>query len=204
MKIVRLIVGQRFWLVVLLIIWISSCKQGSYKYPTLKILTDLGDIEIELYPGKAPKTAAAFLNYVDSGLFKNSSFYRVLNDENQSSAGFKSQLIQGGIWESNNKKAVTLPGIEHENTKTTDILHKDGVISLARSAPGTANTEFFICLGDQAAFDYGGSANSDGQGFAAFGKVIKGMNVVRLIHTQPENNESIRPPVSIKNIIRLK
>ena len=180
-----------------------SCTQIKYKEPTVKIETNFGDIIIELYPGKAPATVKAFLSYVDSGYYKNSSFYRVLKKENQPSSAFKSELIQGGIWQTDYKKQQALPGIPHETTKQTGLLHKNGVISLARTTPGTANTEFFICVGDQPDYDYGGDTNPDLQGFAAFGKVIKGMEFVRQIHDQPENGDSFTPPIKIKNIVRL-
>lgn len=181
-----------------------SCKQKkNYKEPTVKIETNYGDIIVELYPEKAPKTVAAFLAYVDSGYYKDGSFYRVLKAEDQPSSSFKSDLIQGGIWETKNKMQIKLPGIPHETTKQTGILHKDGTISMARLAPGTASTEFFIVIGDQPAYDYGGDANADGQGFAAFGRVIEGMDVVKDIHKQPDNETNFTPPISIKNIVRL-
>jgi len=185
------------------LIFYASCSHPKYKEPHVLIETKFGDIEIELYPDKAPKTVAAFLSYVDSGFYKNSSFYRVLKEENQPSASFKSELIQGGIWHTNYKRGISLPGIPHETTKQTGILHKNGVISLARTAPGTASSEFFICIGDQPAYDHGGAANADGQGFAAFGKVIKGMDVVRQIHRQPDYEESFETPIEIFNIKRL-
>lgn len=190
-------------LLFILLLLLLSCSHPKYKYPHVLIQTDLGDIEVELYPDKAPKSVAAFLSYIDSGLYKNSSFYRVLKEENQPSASFKSELIQGGIWQSNYKKGISLPGIPHEPTNKTGILHKNGTISLARTTPGTASSEFFICIGDQPAYDYGGQANPDGQGFAAFGKVIKGMDVVRKIHQQPDYEESFEKPVKILNIKRL-
>ncbi|MBA3673556.1 MAG: peptidylprolyl isomerase [Chitinophagaceae bacterium] len=191
-------------LYLLFIPWLLlSCSHPKYKYPHVIIETNFGDIEVELYPDKAPKTVTAFLSYVDSGFYKNSSFYRVLKEENQPSVSFKSELIQGGIWHTNYKKGVSLPGIMHEPTNQTGILHKNGTISLARTLPGTANSEFFICVGDQPAYDYGGAANMDGQGYAAFGKVIKGMDIVKKIHNQPEYEESFDKPVEIFNIKRL-
>ena len=189
--------------ILLITINILSCSHPVYKNPHIKIETQFGDIEVELYPDKAPKTVTLFLSYVDSGLYKHSSFYRVLKEEDQPSASFKSELIQGGIWQTNYKKGISLPGIPHESTKQTGILHKNGTISLARTAPGTASSEFFICVGDQPAYDYGGDANPDRQGFAAFGKVVKGMDVVRKIHQQPDNEESFYPPVGIINIKRM-
>jgi peptidyl-prolyl cis-trans isomerase A (cyclophilin A) len=180
-----------------------SCKHKTYKKPTIKIETTFGDIIVELYPEKAPKTVAAFLSYVDSGYFKNGSFYRVLKEEDEPSSSFKSNLIQGGIWQTNNKKQVSITVIPHETTKQTGILHKNGTISLARNAPGTASTEFFIVIGDQPAYDYGGDANADGQGFAAFGSVIQGMDVVKQIHEQPDNETNFKPPLPITDIVRI-
>jgi peptidyl-prolyl cis-trans isomerase A (cyclophilin A) len=73
---------------------------------------------------------------------------------------------------------------------------------MARTAPGTATTEFFICVGDQPGFDFGGDNNPDGQGYAAFGKVVKGMDIVRNIYARPENNQSFDPPIPIYEIVR--
>ena len=183
-------------------LFLISCSHKKYINPNVQIQTQFGDIQVELYPDKAPKSVAAFLSYVDSGLYKNSSFYRVLKEENQPSSSFKSELIQGGIWQSNSKKVLTLPGIPHETTQQSGILHTNGTISLARTTPGTASSEFFICVGDQPAYDYGNNANPDRLGYAAFGKVVKGMDIVRLIHQQPENGESFYPFIKIINIVR--
>ena len=193
-----------FWsFVIALTSLLPGCSSSNPTTPHILIKTQAGDIEVELYLSQASRTAGAFLSYVDSGFYKNSSFYRILNDDNQSSDALKSQLIQGGIWRTDYKKAVAHQSIPHETTKQTHILHKDGVISLARTAPGTAGTEFFICIGDQPGFDYGGDNNPDGQGYAAFGKVVKGLNIVRNIYARPENNQSFDPPVIIYDIIRL-
>src|SRR6476659_7234060 len=191
------------FIIVLFAPFLFSCSHPTYKDPRVLIETSFGDIEVELYPEKAPASVAAFLSYVDSGLYKNSSFYRVLKEENQPSSSFKSELIQGGIWQTNSKKELSLPGIPHETTKQSGILHTNGTISLARTTPGTASSEFFICIGDQPSYDYGGDANPDKQGYAAFGKVIKGMDIVRKIHRQSDYEESFDPPVPIFNIKRL-
>lgn len=180
----------------------AACRQH-YQNPHVEIQTRLGNIEIELYPAQAPKSVAAFLSYVDSGLYKNSSFYRVLNDDNQPSNAPKSELIQGGIWKTNYQKSVSLPGIPHETTQQTHLQHKNGTISLARLAPGTAGTEFFICVGDQPGFDYGGENNPDKQGYAAFGRVVKGMNIVQQIYNRPEQDQAFDPPIPIFDIVRL-
>ena len=174
-----------------------SCSHPHYKDPHILIETNYGDIEVELYPDKAPKTVAAFLSYIDSGYFKNSSFYRVVKNEDM--GGNNYGLIQGGIFRTN--ETLHLPGIEHESTKQTGLSHTSGTISLARTSPGSANTEFFICVGDQSQFDYGNGA--DGQGFAAFGKVFKGMDIVRKIQDRPANGESFSEKIRIDRIVRL-
>lgn len=181
----------------------ASCKEKKYKNPHIAIQTRLGDIEVELYVDQAPVSSGAFLSYIDSGYYKNAAFYRVLNQDNQQMDAFKAELIQGGIWRTNDKLFLSLPGIKHETTNQTGILHKNGTISLARQEPGTATTEFFICLGDQPGFDYGGENNPDKQGYAAFGKVIKGMNIVRTIYNRPEDDQAFTPPVIIFDIVRL-
>lgn len=187
---------------ILLTILITACSSPESKNPHIKIQTKSGDIEIELYQDKAPKTVNAFLSYVDSGLYRNSYFYRVLNDHNQPSNAFKANFIQGGIWKNLRRKSRIIPGIPHESTQQTNILHTDGVISLARLEPGTATTEFFICLGDQPGFDYEGGNNPDKQGYAAFGKVIRGMDIVNKIYNEPEYDQTFDPLVNIYNIIR--
>jgi peptidyl-prolyl cis-trans isomerase A (cyclophilin A) len=167
------------------------------------IETEHGTIELELYPKQAPKTVAAFLRFVDSNYYENSSFYRVLNDENQPSNAPKANLIQGGIWKSNNKLAAAIPGILHESTQQSGLKHLNGTISLAREAVGTAGTEFFICVDDQPGFDFGGENNADGQGYAAFGKVVSGMDVVRKIYRANEYDQRFDPPVAIYRIKQL-
>jgi len=181
----------------------AACSSSKYENPHIQIQTKFGDIEIELYPKQAPKTVAAFLSYIDSGYYKNAAFYRVLRADEQPTNANKSELIQGGIWQTDYKLSTKIPGIEHETTQQTKILHKNGTISLARLEPGTANTEFFICVGDQPGFDYGGANNQDGQGYAAFGKVIKGMAVVKSIYDAPENDGELDPLIYINKIKKL-
>lgn len=180
-----------------------SCTSKQYAHPHVLIQTEAGDIEAELYTDKAPKTAGTFLKNAEEGLYKGSSFYRILNNVNQPSDAPKSELIQGGIWKSDYKKASSLPGTPHESTKQTGILHKDGVLSMARMEPGTASSEFFICIGDQPGFNFGGDNNPDGQGYAAFGKVVKGMDIVNRIYNRSENNQAFTPPVAVWNIKKL-
>lgn len=194
---------RRFLFIISFTCVLFSCKQKQSNTTHIQIQTGKGDIEIELYPLQAPKTVAAFLSYIDSGYYSNSNFYRVLNQENQPSNAPKTELIQGGIWRTQNALAAKIPGIPHENTQQTKILHTNGTISLARGEPGTAGTEFFICIGNQPGLDYGGENIADKQGYAAFGKVVKGMDIVYKISQQNENDQYFDPPVAIFNIVRL-
>lgn len=191
---------MRSILIIIITTFLFGCSSSDNKSPRVVIETRQGDIVIELYPEQAPRSVEAFLTYVKRGYYRNSSFYRVLNDENQPSDALKAALIQGGTYRSQPRLNDTLPGIPHESTNITNILHKDGTISLARTEPGTATTEFFICIGDQPGFDYGGENNPDGQGYAAFGRVVKGMDVVRRIYRMRETDQYFDPPVDIFNI----
>ena len=134
---------KQYLFIVTISMLMAACGT-KYKNPHIEIQTKFGDIEVELYPDQAPKTVKAFLSYVKAGYYNNSSFYRVLNDENQPSNAPKAELIQGGIYKSKPKVHDTLTGIPHETTEQTHIQHKRGVISLARLAPGTGTSEFFI------------------------------------------------------------
>lgn len=183
-----------------------NCNPSGFKDPTIQIQTIFGDIYVELYPDKAPKTVAGFLSFVDAGYFRETSFYRVLKREDQPSNAFKSEIIQGGLWKSDLEKQKTIPGIPHETTRETGILHKAGVISLARMEAGSANTEFFICLTDQPVYDYGGGASPEEEklGYSAFGRVVKGFDVVKKIYDQPDMGTQFITPVRIFNIVRAK
>ncbi|MBX7150962.1 peptidylprolyl isomerase [bacterium] len=169
--------------------------------PTVVIHTELGDIRVEVFVKQAPISAENFLMYVDEELYVNSVFYRVVTMKNQPNNPVKIEVIQGGLF--SDDKTRYFP-IEHETTEKTGIHHLDGVISYARAEPGTAGSEFFICVGDQPELDYGGKRNPDGQGFAAFGRVIEGMEVVKKIHQQPEEGQYLKPQIKILNIVREK
>jgi len=169
--------------------------------PVVSIKTEYGPIKVEVFAEKAPITAANFLRYVDAGLFKGASFYRVVRLDNQPNNTIKIEVIQGGLGFSDEERPF--PPIEHETTAKTGILHKDGVVSMARSAPGSATSEIFICIGEQPELDFGGKRNPDGQGFAAFGRVIEGMDIVRKIQQQPDENQMLKQPVMVQNIERI-
>jgi peptidyl-prolyl cis-trans isomerase A (cyclophilin A) len=184
-----------------IIFFISSSLGVSKKgNPVVTIETELGSIEVEIYKDKAPLSASNFLKHVDEGVYKNAYFYRTVRLNNQPDNKIKIEVIQGGTGDDADK----YPPIQHETTKETGILHKDGTMSYARNEPGSATTEFFICIGDQPELDYGGKRNPDRQGFAAFGKVIKGMDIVRRIHEAKADGQSLKPAIKIYFIRRVK
>lgn len=148
--------------------------------------TDLGVVELELYPAQAPVSVANFLRYVDEGRYAGATFYRVVRAGTDPNPKAPIQVIQGGI-DSDAHRGQMLPPIAHETTATSKISHTDGVISMARDGPGTATSEFFITVGDNTSLDFGGARNPDGQGYAAFGRVTQGMDVVRKIQSQPSD-----------------
>ena len=182
----------------LLVFLLSACGTP---YPRILLESEMGEITIEVYPDKAPVTASNFLTYVDENRFDGAVFYRVVRSDNQPGDSIRIAVIQGGLYEEDHP--AMLAPIVHETTKQTGILHKDGVISMARWHPGTATSEFFICVGDQPELDYMGKRNPDEQGFAAFGKVIDGMDVVRKIHQLPVEGQTPDPTVKILKVSRL-
>jgi peptidyl-prolyl cis-trans isomerase A (cyclophilin A) len=162
--------------------------------------TDLGEIEIEVDTAHAPTTAANFLKYVDAGLYDGGLFHRTVRPDNQRDKPVKIAVIQGAANAS--RKSEFFSPVPLERTSKTSLAHKDGTISMARDGPDTATDEFFICVGDQPELDFGGKRNPDGQGFAAFGRVVRGMDVVRRIQEAPANGETLRPPVKIQRVRR--
>jgi len=163
-----------------------------------EIKTSLGNFVVELFPKKAPITCSNFLKYVDAKLYDGTDFFRVQNLQNQDNRPIKIEVIQGGAVDS----AKCFPKIHHESTAKSGILHRDGTLSMARGDTGTTTSSFFICINDQPELDFGGKRNPDGQGFAAFGKVVEGMDVVRNIYKQPFNGQLFTPKILILSINR--
>jgi len=139
--------------------------------------TQMGDIAIEVYEDKAPVSSADFLYHIDNGLYDGEGFYRVVRPETDP-RGMNMQLIQGGLL----SLVPVTQAIDHETTAMTGLSHSDGMVSIARDAPGTGSAAyFFITIGDNSFLDFGGERNPDGQGYAVFGKVVSGMDVVKSI-----------------------
>jgi len=193
---------MRKFIALLTMILLFGCSAN--QNPKVFISTELGDIIIELYADKAPITTANFLQYVDSEKFNElACFYRVVRPDNQPNNPIKIEVIQGGFATDSLIEKHQLQQIKHEPTKETGVLHLNGTISRARLEAGTASSEFFICIGDQPELDFGGKRNPDGQGFAAFGKVIEGMDVVKKIQQLDDIDQYLKKPVFIIEIMRI-
>jgi peptidyl-prolyl cis-trans isomerase A (cyclophilin A) len=186
-------------IILFLVMFHIGCSKPN---PYVLFKTDFGEIVVEIYIKEAPITAANFLKYVKEDRFKGARFYRVVRMDNQPNNEIKIEVIQGGLQD--DKHRLGLKPIIHETTDETGILHKDATISMARMEPGTANSEFFICIGDQPELDFSGNRNPDGQGFAAFGRVIKGMDVVRKIQKKPAEEQILRPVIKITAISKMQ
>ena len=192
--------------VALLLSLVSACAFADDEKIEVVMSTTQGDIVIELAIQDAPLTASNFLSLVDGGHLDGALFYRTVYPENDNGTPPIS-VIQGGLGDASEAFAT----VAHETTDETGILHTDGVISMARGEPGTASTEFFICIGDQPALDFGGNRNNDQLGFATFGRVVDGMDVVRAIHNSPSDTpvdddyfkgQILEDPVLIETVTR--
>lgn len=173
---------------------------NSFSQKTIHCLisTDLGEIHIELYPNLAPVTVANFLEYVDQNLYNGTTFYRVCTPENEKERKVKIEVIQGG----DVAESRQLEPIRMETTRQTRLKHQDGSLSMARDTPDSATSSFFICIGNQPELDFAGKRNPDGQGFAVFGKVTRGMQVVRMIQKQENKDQYLIKPIKIISIKR--
>ncbi|HEV8384290.1 MAG TPA: peptidylprolyl isomerase, partial [Candidatus Acidoferrales bacterium] len=149
--------------------------------------TRLGAITIEVDTARAPVTAANFLRYVDAGAYDGGRFHRTVRLGNQPDKNVKIEVIQAGA----NPQHKDFPAIPLERTNKTGLKHTDGCVSMARDAADTATSDCFICIGDQPSLDFGGARNPDGQGFAAFGRVVAGMDVARKIHAAPADGQHL-------------
>lgn len=165
------------------------------------IQTELGAIELEVDSVKAPATAANFLRYVDATRYDGGRFHRTVTLGNQPQSPVKIEVVQAGV--APEREQDDFPAIAIERTRDTGLRHKDGTLSMARAEADTATSDIFICIGDQPELDFGGKRNPDGQGFAAFGHVVKGMDVVRRIQAAPAEDQKLTPPVRILRARRL-
>jgi peptidyl-prolyl cis-trans isomerase A (cyclophilin A) len=187
----------------------TATADDQSKTVRVRVQTELGDIVIDVNQTRAPITAANFLRYVDAGHYDGGIFHRTVKMDNQPESTIKIEVIQAGV--NPDRAKAGFPPITLERTNVTGILHKDGVVSMARGTPDSATSGWFICINDQPSLDFGGQRNPDGQGFGAFGRVVSGMAVVRKIQMAPSstnrttNTEAQRltPPIKITKVARV-
>ena len=174
--------------------------QGSVR---VLVQTELGDIVLEVDTKSAPNTAANFLKYVDAGHYDGGSFHRTVKMDNQPDSPVKIEVIQAGV--SAERAREGFPPIPLERTSVTGLRHTDGAISMARAQADSATSGWFVCINDQPSLDFGGARNPDGQGFAAFGRVVTGMDVVRKIQRAPNTDaQRLTPPIKILKAARVR
>lgn len=169
--------------------------------PSVRIRTSLGDIVAVIDTVRAPVTSANFLRYVDAGMYSRGRFHRTVTPGNQPGNAVKIEVIQAGRA---GGRAGDFAPIPLERTSATHLKHLNGTVSMARGGPDTATSDFFICIGNQPALDFGGKRNPDGQGFAAFGQVTSGMDVVRRIQQSPAQGQTLTPAIVIVSIERVR
>jgi peptidyl-prolyl cis-trans isomerase A (cyclophilin A) len=181
----------------------SVLAQGTGTRVLTRVDTALGAFVIAVDTARAPLTVANYLAYVDQHWLDGGAVYRIVTKANQAAdTKHKIEVVQWGM-DLPDDKAPPLPPIEHETTQQTGLLHRNGTVSMARSAPGTAAGEYFICIGDQPELDFGGGRNPDGQGFAAFGQVVEGMAVVQAIFRKAQAEQYLKPPIAVRSVKRV-
>ena len=183
-----------------LAVLLSATARAQSGRVAVTIETPMGRIEAELDSAHAPVSVTNFLRYVDAHAYDGGRFHRAVRMDNQPDNAVKIEVIQAGP--APEKASSAFPPIALERTSVTGLRHVDGTISMARGGPDTATGDFFICIGPQPELDFAGKRNADGQGFAAFGRVTSGMDVVRKIQAGTVEAQRLTPPVTIVRIRR--
>jgi peptidyl-prolyl cis-trans isomerase A (cyclophilin A) len=182
----------------LLVAGIASSASASPRPVDVTIQTTLGTIVVRLDPAHAPNTVKNFLHYVDAGTYNGAAFYRTVSKAREPQS--RIEVIQGGLNPQGSDPMIR--PIALEGTDKTGLRNTDGTIAMARTQdPNSATTEFFIDVGDDSFLDAGGPT---GPGYAAFGKVIRGMDVVLKIQRADASGETLAPPVKIIKASRLR
>lgn len=168
---------------------------------TVVLETSMGEIVLEVNVAKAPITSANFLRYVDEGWYNGGRFHRTVRPETETNTTHPIQVIQAGRRQVPRAEAPAFPPVVLERTRDTGLAHVDGAVSMARVAgrPDSAGSDFFIAIGPHPSLDFGGARNTDGQGFAVFGRVVAGMDVLKKIQAAPvrPGTQTLEPPVAI-------
>jgi peptidyl-prolyl cis-trans isomerase A (cyclophilin A) len=170
----------------------------------VRLDTTQGPIDLDIDVTHAPATSANFLKYVDAGLYDGGRFHRSVRPDTETRKDYPIQVIQASIDPARQRNGF--PAIPLERTSVTGLKHLDGTVSMARSSADSATSDFFICIGDQPELDFGGKRNADGQGFAAFGRVVAGMDAVKAIQRAPVSpgSQNLTPPVAITHAARVR
>lgn len=185
-----------------MLLWLIALQPGnavssspSPARPVMVLLeTTLGNIEVAVNLAHAPITASNFLRYVDGGFYDGGEFNRSVRPDTEVRQDAPIQVIQARVNPA--RKNEQFPPIPIERTDITGLRHRDGTVSMARDVtpnrpgPNTATSMFFICIGDQPSLNADGNRSPDHQGFAAFGQVVEGMDVVKRIHESPVDKRS--------------
>jgi peptidyl-prolyl cis-trans isomerase A (cyclophilin A) len=195
-------------LVAVLATAMAAASQAPERRPTTVVVfeTEKGTIEVEVEGVRAPVTAANFLRYVDAGFYEGGTVNRAVRPDNTVRHDVPIQVIQFQIDAARERSAFA--PVPLERTSVTGLRHVNGTLSMARLGPDTATGSFSIVIGDQPEMDFGGRRNPDGQGFAAFGRVVGGTDVIKAIHASPTGRtgpygpESLEPPIRILKAYR--
>ncbi|QUD89879.1 peptidylprolyl isomerase [Phenylobacterium montanum] len=169
--------------------WIAAPALADTAKPQVTLKTSHGTIVVELESEKAPLTSANFLRYAAAGNHDGANFFRASRTEGAPDTG----LIEGRL---STNTAKLFPPIKHESTTLTGLKHVDGTLSMARGALNTARVDFFICIGPSSFLDADPSAPGDNQGYAAFGQVTQGMDVVKAILALPTPGKAKNPAMA--------
>ena len=168
----------------------------------VRLTTSMGEIDLEVETERAPVSAENFLRCVAEGRYDGGRFHRTVRPDTEVRKDVPIEVIQAGPaprWEGRD-----VPPIPLERTSATGLRHVDGAVSMARTGPDSATTDFFVCVGAQPSLDFGGARNPDGQGFAVFGRVTRGAEVVRRIQAAKAEGQALTPPVEIVSARRLR
>ena len=163
--------------------------------PRVDLVTQFGTIRVEVDSARAPRTAANFLRYVDEGRYAGAAFYRV-RAEAAELMRERTAIVQGGL-HLRGDSAKVLPPIALESTRETGLRHAEGTISMARFDVNSAQGELFIVIGTQPHLDY---RDAQQPGYAAFGRVVEGMELVRRISSLPARNELLARPIPFRAV----
>ena len=200
--------APRFALLFTLLVAATSGAQQPQLGPgevLVRIETPLGTIDLAVDTKRAPITATNFLKYVDGGFYDGGRFHRATRTDNYTPVlpdKPMMEIVQAGI--NPNRRRESFPAIPLERTSVTGLRHVAGTISMARTPDAdSARSDFFICLDDQPSLDFGGRRFDDAQGAAAFGRVVRGMEVVRRIQQQPVEKQVLTPPIAIIKASRM-